>query len=78
MTPKLLTEDAFLDDRVGKPTSIFLINGLHLRGTLVGFDSDVLFLRPHDTEDGALQMISKQAIATTVPTLLRRPARVTA
>lgn len=61
-----MTEDAFLDQRIGQPITIFLISGLKLVGTLLSFDLDVIFLRPHDAQEGGVQMILKSAISTIV------------
>jgi RNA chaperone Hfq len=63
-----ITEDAFLDERIGKSVAIYLINGIKLLGSLRDYDAEVVFLRPHDAPDGGTEMISKAAISTIVST----------
>ena len=45
------------------PVTIFLMNGFKLRGTMTGFDGDVVVL----VSDGKQQMIYKHAISTLAP-----------
>ncbi len=63
-----ITEDAFLEERIGKSVAIYLINRIRLVGSLRGYDTEVVFLRPHDAADGGTEMISKAAISTIVST----------
>jgi sRNA-binding regulator protein Hfq len=64
-----MTEDAFLEARIGQPVAIYLINGIKLLGTLRGHDAEVLFLSPRDAHDGTTEMmVSKAAISTVVAT----------
>lgn len=65
MTIKI-TEESFLDERIGRSVAIYLINGIKLLGVLMDHDLDVVFLRPHGENDGGIQMLSKTAISTVV------------
>ena len=58
-------QDAFLNQarREKIPTTMFLINGFQLRGTVTGYDSFTVVLET----DGKQQMIYKHAISTIVP-----------
>ena len=66
MQTKANLQDIFLTkarrDRV--PVTMFLMNGLQLRGTITGFDAFVVVL----DSDGRQQVIYKHAISTIVPT----------
>ena len=63
-----MTEDSFLEQRIGDAVAIYLINGIKLLGILQGHDTEVVFLMPHDVDDFLSQMISKAAISTIVST----------
>ena len=58
-------QDIFLNAlrREATPTTIFLINGIQLKGIIKGFDNFTVFI---DSE-GKQQMIYKHAISTIVP-----------
>ena len=58
-------QDAILKEvrRDKVPVTIFLMNGVQLRGIIPGFDSFVVLL----VTDGKQQMIYKHAISTLVP-----------
>ena len=45
------------------PVTLFLMNGLQLRGTITGYDNFVVVL----VSDGKQQMIYKHAISTLAP-----------
>ncbi len=70
MTTKI-TETSFLDERIGQPITIYLVNGIKLIGVLTDHDLDVLFLTPHTSHDNGMQMISKTAISTVVSEPIR-------
>lgn len=59
-----ITEDAFLEERIGQAVAIYLINGIRLVGVLDDHDCHVVFLRPQGGRTHELQMISKEAIST--------------
>lgn len=61
-----MTEDAFLEARIGQPVAIYLINGIKLLGTVRDHDKEVVFLHPHDAHDDGTEMVSKAAISTIV------------
>lgn len=65
MTTKI-TEEVFLNQRIGRAVAIYLINGIKLLGTLRDHDTDVVFLTSRDAIDSQPQMISKTAISTIV------------
>ena len=58
-------QDLFLTSarRSREPVTMFLMNGIQMRGIITGFDSFVVVL---DT-DGKQQIIYKHAISTVVP-----------
>lgn len=68
MTAKI-TEGSFLNERVKKQVSIWLISGICLRGTLVGHDDEAVFLLPYQGRDRDIQMIYKVAVSTIACTL---------
>ena len=61
-----MTEEVFLNRRIGRSVAIYLINGIKLVGTLRDHDTDVVFLASRDEVDIQTQMISKAAISTIV------------
>jgi len=62
-TSATLVQDNYLDTwkRTRKEISIFLHNGIHLRGTIVAFDKHVVFLAGFDR---STQLIYKHRIST--------------
>ena len=65
MSETVNLQDAFLKEvRQAKvPVTLFLMNGLQLRGVITGYDSFVVVL----VTDGKQQLIYKHAISTIVP-----------
>ena len=65
MSEPLNLQDAILTEvRKDKiPVTLFLMNGVQLRGIITGFDSFVVVL----VTDGKQQMIYKHAISTLAP-----------
>ena len=65
MTETMNLQDAILMEvrREKVPVTMFLMNGFQLRGTVTGFDSNVVVL----VSDGKQQMIYKHAISTLAP-----------
>ena len=65
MQKKINLQDLFLlrarQDRV--PVTLFLMNGLQMRGTITGYDPFVVVL----DSDGRQQVIYKHAISTIAP-----------
>lgn len=59
-----MTEDAFLEDRIGHSVAIYLVTGIKLLGKLDDHDCEVVFLRPHGLRAAETQMISKHALST--------------
>jgi sRNA-binding regulator protein Hfq len=57
--------DEFMKNRLGRPGSIYLQNGIRLGGRLLGYDNDALFLRAAGEVAGT-QMILWSAISTVV------------
>lgn len=62
-------QSAFLNTYIGKPVSVFLINGVRLVGKLRQFDQFTILL---EGADGVSQLVFKHVISTIVP-----PARRT-
>ncbi len=58
-------QSAFLAGNLGKPVTVFTINGLRLTGRLRQFDQFTLLL---EGQDGIRSMIFKHAITTIAPT----------
>lgn len=56
------------------PVTLFLMNGFQLRGTMTGFDGDVVVL----VSDGKQQMIYRHAISTLAPIRSLKAAAATA
>ena len=65
MSDTVNLQDAILKEcrRDKVPVTLFLMNGLQLRGEITGFDSFVVVL----VSDGKQQMIYKHAISTLAP-----------
>ncbi|HHU92801.1 MAG TPA: RNA chaperone Hfq [Halanaerobiaceae bacterium] len=65
MKQQLKMQDALLNEVRKKniKTSIYLINGTQLTGTVTGFDNYIIILKV----DGKDQMLYKHAISTIVP-----------
>lgn len=61
-----ITEESFLNQRIGQLVAIYLINGIKLLGHLQDYDTDVVFITSRDATDSQPQMISKTAISTIV------------
>ena len=76
MTEPMTLQDAFLMEvrREKVPVTMFLMNGFQLRGTVTGFDSNVVVL----VSDGKQQMIYKHAISTLAPIRPLKAASATA
>ena len=76
MTEAMNLQDAILKevrrDRV--PVTLFLMNGVQLRGIITGYDSCVVVL----VTEGRQQMIYKHAISTLAPMKPLKAAAVTA
>lgn len=60
---------AFLNTYVGKPVTVFLVNGIRLVGKLRQFDQFCLLL---EGADGVSQLIFKHAISTIQPPARRQ------
>ena len=58
-------QDYFLSElrKNASPTTIFLVNGVKLQGTVVGFDQFSVLLK----RDGHTQLVYKHAISTVLP-----------
>lgn len=76
MTETMNLQDAILMEvrREKVPVTMFLMNGFQLRGTVTGFDSNVVVL----VSDGKQQMIYKHAISTLAPIRPLKAASATA
>ena len=76
MTETMNLQDAILMEvrREKVPVTMFLMNGLQLRGTVTGFDGNVVVL----VSDGKQQMIYKHAISTLAPIRPLKAASATA
>ena len=65
---KVISEDAWLDQAMGKSVFVFLGNGICLRGKLAGRDDEAIFMSPETSEmQGATQMVYKAFISTIQP-----------
>jgi sRNA-binding regulator protein Hfq len=53
MKNKTMTEDEFLSALVADchPVYCWLASGIKLEGTILGFDSEAIFMRPHTAND---------------------------
>lgn len=62
-------EQAFLKAMIESQAlvSIYLRNGICLKGTLLSFDSHVLFLKSQESEKGHIQAIFKEGVSTVAP-----------
>lgn len=57
-------QDSFLQSMLnGEPLTIFLINGVKLKGILTGYDKECIVL----SRDDSIQLIYKNAISTMMP-----------
>lgn len=67
MTETMNLQDAILTEvrREKVPVTMFLMNGFQLRGTVTGFDGNVVVL----VSDGKQQMIYKHAVSTMTPSV---------
>ena len=76
MAETMNLQDAILMEvrREKVPVTMFLMNGFQLRGTVTGFDSNVVVL----VSDGKQQMIYKHAISTLAPIRPLKAASATA
>ena len=76
MTETMNLQDAILTEvrREKVPVTMFLMNGFQLRGTVTGFDGNVVVL----VSDGKQQMIYKHAISTLAPMRSLKAAAPTA
>ena len=76
MTETMNLQDAILMEvrREKVPVTMVLMNGFQLRGTVTGFDSNVVVL----VSDGKQQMIYKHAISTLAPIRPLKAASATA
>jgi len=76
MTETMNLQDAILTEvrREKVPVTMFLMNGFQLRGTVTGFDGNVVVL----VSDGKQQMIYKHAISTLAPIRPLKAASATA
>ena len=65
MSENLTLQEAILKECIREhvPVTLFLMNGIQLRGVITGFDSFVVIL----VSDGKQQMIYKHAISTLAP-----------
>ena len=65
MSEAINLQEAILSEvrREKVPVTLFLMNGLQLRGTVTGYDSFVVVL----VSEGKQQMIYKHAISTLAP-----------
>ena len=65
MKQQIKLQDALLNEVRKKKikTTIFLVNGFKLQGTVIGFDNYIVVLRV----EGKEQMIYKHAISTIIP-----------
>jgi sRNA-binding regulator protein Hfq len=69
-----ITEDTFLDARIGHPITIYLINGIKLTGMILeGHDVDAIFLLQADEMQDGTMMVAKQAISTVLSSPVSRP-----
>ncbi len=59
-------QDLFLNQirKEGKLLRVYLVNGVHFEGKIVGFDNFVILLET----DGKQELVYKHAISTLVPT----------
>ena len=73
-----ISEDEFLEARIGQPATIYLINGIKLNGILAGHDLEAVFMQLQDENSREIQMIFKQAISTilTLPASSKHPLGV--
>jgi sRNA-binding regulator protein Hfq len=63
-----ITEDSFLEERIGRPITVYLVNGIKLGSMILyGYDVEVVFLRPEAAHEGVM-MVTKQAISTILST----------
>ena len=76
MTETMNLQDAILMEvrREKVPVTMFLMNGFQLRGTVTGFDRNVVVL----VSDGKQQMIYKHAISPLAPIRPLKAASATA
>ncbi len=65
MTKPVNLQDAFLNQvrKEGILTTVFLINGYQIRGTVKSFDNFTILLEV----DGKQQMVYKHAVSTLIP-----------
>lgn len=71
MKNKMMTEDGFLAARVAdrRPVHCWLANGVKLHGTVLGFDTETIFMKPHGVKvsDSDAMMVFKMQIASIAP-----------
>lgn len=70
MKNKAITEDGFLADRLAdhRPVHCWLANGVKLQGTILGFDAEAIFMKPHGANsDSDAMMVFKMQIASIAP-----------
>jgi len=65
MKENMNLQDRILSECVNKriPTTVFLMNGVQIRGLITGYDSFVVTIEA----DGKMQMVYKHAISTVIP-----------
>ena len=76
MSQQIVLQEAILREVTEEkvPVTLFLMNGIQLRGTITGYDDSVVVL----VTDGRQQMIYKHAISTLAPIRSLKAAAITA